>query len=104
MKLDAEDLSAAQPRFVNTAQSSLESFPNPFNSTTTLAFSLPRAEEVVVSVYDVLGRQVETLSKETRGMGKQRLVFDGSPLSTGTYFITLSSHDVNISRKVMLLK
>jgi len=104
MKLDAEDLSAAQPRFVNTAQSSLESFPNPFNSTTTLAFSLPRAEEVVVSVYDVLGRQVETLAKETRGMGKQRLVFDGSPLSTGTYFITLSSHDVNISRKVMLLK
>jgi hypothetical protein len=71
------------------------SYPNPFSSGTTIRFSLPSPERIVLDIYDVRGRRVRSLSHgETLGAGEHRIVWDarddeGLPVPSGTYFYRL---------------
>lgn len=64
----------------------LGNYPNPFNPTTTLQYSLPATGEVELQVFDVLGRQVARQSAGTQRMGVRQIAFDGSVLSSGIYY------------------
>ncbi|QXD15145.1 T9SS type A sorting domain-containing protein [Rhodocaloribacter litoris] len=64
----------------------LGNFPNPFHATTTLRYALPRAGEVTVQVFDVLGRQVAQLKPGRQGAGTQALAFDAAGFASGIYF------------------
>jgi uncharacterized protein YlxW (UPF0749 family) len=79
-------------------------YPNPFNPTTTISFDLPVASEVSLTVYNVNGQAVETLVNEQRPAGTFNVSFDGSRLSSGTYFYTLNAGKVRETRKMMLVK
>jgi photosystem II stability/assembly factor-like uncharacterized protein len=67
-----------------------QNYPNPFNPSTTIRYELPRALQVKLSVYDILGREVSVLVNERREAGVHEVKFDGSSLASGVYFYRLS--------------
>jgi hypothetical protein len=81
-----------------------QNYPNPFNPTTTIAFDLPRAGLVRLDVFNAEGQKVATLVNEQRSSGNQRVTFDGSSLSSGTYFYRLTSGDFVDAKKMVLMK
>lgn len=66
-----------------------QNYPNPFNPVTTIRFSLPAAAEVELSVYDLLGRKVESLLSETRDAGWHSVVWDAGGYASGVYLYRL---------------
>lgn len=79
-------------------------FPNPFNPTTTIHFTLPEASRVTLNVYDMNGRLVSTLINGMREAGAQQATFDGSNLSSGVYMYTLNTGANLITGKMALVK
>ncbi len=79
-------------------------YPNPFNSATALEFSVPRASEVTVHVYDILGRQVATLSDGWFTAGRHRVLWDCRQCASGVYLVVMSAQGHDFVRKAMLLK
>jgi hypothetical protein len=79
-------------------------YPNPFNPTTTIEFSLPQSEIVSMKVYDLKGRLVETLLNDFYNMGNHTITWDGSHQSSGMYFVRLESGEFIQIRKVVLVK
>ena len=82
----------------------LSSFPNPFNPSTTISFSLAQTSEVNVSIFDITGRLVQTLAEERFTAGEHSLLFDGSALSSGIYFARLQAAAITCTQKMVLLK
>jgi len=81
-----------------------QNYPNPFNPTTTISFSVKTKSHVKITVYDVLGRQVETLVDETLSCGNYRTEFDGVDHASGVYFYELETDGFTESRKMVLAK
>jgi poly(3-hydroxybutyrate) depolymerase len=80
-------------------------YPNPFNAATTVSFTLEHPSMVSMSVVDVLGRAVATLAQDQRfAAGSHRVSFDGSSLSTGTYFVQADVGGNVQTQKLVLLK
>lgn len=82
----------------------ISSFPNPFNPSTTLSFTLPRQARARLAIYDVLGREVRVLADESFPAGEHRVLFDGSDLPSGIYFARLQSGEFVATQKLLLLK
>jgi photosystem II stability/assembly factor-like uncharacterized protein len=83
---------------------SVSNHPNPFNATTTISFDLPRAEHVLLSVFDVTGRCVARLADGIVPAGHHTIAFDGSSLASGVYFYRLDAGEFRDTRKMILLK
>ena len=81
-----------------------QNFPNPFNPTTTIEFSLEATAQVSLAVYDLSGRKVATLVDGTVETGSHSVVFDASQLSSGVYFYTLNAEGQSMTRKMVLVK
>ncbi|MDD5087502.1 MAG: choice-of-anchor D domain-containing protein [bacterium] len=81
-----------------------QSYPNPFNFSTTVSFSLPRNTPARLAVHDVLGREVRVLADENFAPGEHRILFDGSDLPSGIYFTRLQSGEFVAAQKLLLLK
>ncbi|UCE65801.1 MAG: T9SS type A sorting domain-containing protein [Candidatus Zixiibacteriota bacterium] len=79
-------------------------YPNPFNSSTTIEFTLDRPQIVALTVYDLLGREIRTLLNEKKSAGKHRIPFDASPLSSGVYFYMLQAGDKIETKRMLLLR
>ena len=79
-------------------------YPNPFNAVTTIQFSLPQKEIISIKVYDISGRELETIVHDIVMGGKHTFKWDAGDLSSGIYFIRMESrHFVDI-KKVSLIK
>jgi len=78
--------------------------PNPFNPTTTINFTLAKAGNVSVDVFNVAGQKVTTLSDGYRDAGVQSLVWDASSQAAGVYFYTVKSGDMSKTMKMTLIK
>jgi len=84
---------------------SLGNYPNPFNPTTTIEYSLATSSNVVLSVYDVLGNMVAQYNEGLQDANRVHTVqFDGSALTSGVYFYKLEAGSQVITSKMMLLK
>ncbi len=87
-----------------------QNFPNPFNPSTTIRFSLPLQQRISLRVFDINGRVVRTLlNSETRPAGSVEVVWDGrndagQTVASGTYFYTLSWGNFAKTMKMTLLK
>jgi hypothetical protein len=79
-------------------------YPNPFNPTTRLTYGLPHQTKIKIVIYDVLGREVETLVDGVKPAGSYTLEFNASALSSGIYFCNMQYDNHRITRKMMLLK
>jgi hypothetical protein len=83
--------------------------PNPFQSATTVSFSLARGGPVEISIYSVDGRRVRTLLHETREPGSYRLRWDGTDTSgaavrPGLFFVRLTTPAGHQTRTALMLK
>jgi hypothetical protein len=83
-----------------------QNYPNPFNPKTAIEFSVFTAGSVTIIIYNVLGKEIETLLKnETLQPGKYELQFDGSKLPSGEYYYRLIiDGEVSVTKKMVLLK
>jgi hypothetical protein len=79
-------------------------YPNPFNPTATINYSLPKDAHVVLKVYDVLGKEVATLVNENKAAGYYRAVLDGKAWATGVYLCRLRAGEFSQTMKVTLVK
>jgi hypothetical protein len=83
---------------------SLAAYPNPFNPTTTLEFTLPEEARVMIKVYDVAGREVAELVNGSYKAGSHKAVFDAAALPTGIYIARLETGSIITSTKLLLIK
>jgi hypothetical protein len=79
-------------------------YPNPFNSVSTIKFTLDKPQDVKLYVYDLLGRRIQTLIDEPRQAGSHTITFDASGLSSGVYFYRLKAGKEFQTRRMVLLK
>jgi len=63
-----------------------QNFPNPFNPTTKIRFALPKSSFAMLVVYDMLGREMETIVSEQLNAGKYEAVWSGDKFSSGVYY------------------
>jgi hypothetical protein len=68
-----------------------QNYPNPFNPTTTIEFSIPKAEFVTLKIYNILGEEVTTLVSERLTAGQYKYQWDASGLPSGVYFYKLEA-------------
>ncbi len=81
-----------------------QNYPNPFNPSTMISYRLATGSMVTLTVYDLLGRQVETLVHERQNAGNHHVLFNAGNLSTGVYFYRLQAGSFVQTKKLMLLK
>ena len=81
-----------------------QNYPNPFNPSTTIAFEIPKADKVKLTIYDILGRQVAELIDERMQAGLHAISFDASHYASGVYLYSLQTSDQTVTKKMMLLK
>ncbi len=79
-------------------------YPNPFNSSTTINYSIPTAINISLGVYNLLGQRVQTLVEGQQQAGDHRTILKGNDLSSGLYFVKLSSDNQSSISKIMLVK
>ncbi len=79
-------------------------FPNPFNPTTTISFTLPQAGKTHLSVFDITGREVAVLANGWYNSGVHKVAFNGSGLASGIYFYKLTADDFSATRKMVLVR
>jgi len=87
-----------------TSYSLEQNYPNPFNPSTEISYTLPESGNVELKVFDLNGREVDVLVQEHQSAGSYRLRLDGAHMSSGIYIYTLSTGNVHLTRKMILLK
>ena len=73
----------------------LQNYPNPFNPNTTIKYELPKASQVSLTVYDLLGREISVLVHEKKEAGVHEVKFYASGLSSGPYFCRILVHPLD---------
>ncbi|MEI7483962.1 MAG: T9SS type A sorting domain-containing protein [Ignavibacteriota bacterium] len=81
-----------------------QNYPNPFNPTTKIKIDIARSGDVKIVVYDVMGREVQTLVNESLKPGTYEVSFDGSMLNSGVYFYKLIIDGFTETKKMLLIK
>jgi agmatine deiminase len=81
-----------------------QNYPNPFNPGTVIRYQLSVVSDVSLKVYDVMGREVQTLVNGRLQAGKYEAKFDGSMLPSGVYFYKLTTGDFSEVKKLTLIK
>jgi photosystem II stability/assembly factor-like uncharacterized protein len=81
-----------------------QNYPNPFNPSTSIKFDVPSSAFVNLSVYNSIGEKVTTLINEQLDSGVHYISFDAGNLSSGIYFYRLTTNDLVITKKMLLVK
>ncbi|RPH95999.1 T9SS C-terminal target domain-containing protein [candidate division KSB1 bacterium] len=103
--LDKNGEQSVQSSAVAEQYELLTAYPNPFNSSAQIVFSLERAGSVELSVYDLQGRHERTLLSGPQTSGQHQISFDGSALPTGVYFVSLRTDErAPLTRKLVLMR
>ncbi len=86
-----------------------QNFPNPFNPETTIEYDLPRAEQVSLEIYDLLGKSIAVLVQKKQAAGRHRVLWKGRLTSglaapSGIYVCKLRAGDFVAVKKMLLLR
>ena len=92
------------PALIPEQYSILQNYPNPFNNITIISFGLPHNVPVVIDIYDILGRKVETLVDERQPAGYHQVMWDAEGVSSGIYFYRIQAGEYAETKKMVLLK
>ena len=79
-------------------------YPNPFNPSTTISYSIPEINFVTLKVYDVLGNEIANLVNEEKAAGTYAVEFNATNLSSGIYFYELQAGSFVETKKMVLMK
>jgi uncharacterized delta-60 repeat protein len=81
-----------------------QNFPNPFNPSTKINFSIPKNSFVTLKVFDVSGKEVANLVTENLSAGSYEADFNASNITSGIYFYRLTTENFSETKKMMLVK
>ena len=81
-----------------------DNYPNPFNASTTIRYTLPEPSEVLIEIYDVLGRKVATLAQGKQPAGDHQVTWNANDRSSGLFFYSVQAGDFKQTRRMLLLK
>jgi len=90
--------------FVVTNFNLEQNFPNPFNPSTKIEYSVPQSSTVVIKVFDILGNEIETLVKEEKPTGTYEITWYAEGLPSGVYFYRLQAGSFVETKKMLLMK
>lgn len=93
-----------QPVGESTFDFQLRNYPNPFMETTTIEYQLPKDAKVRLGVYDLLGREVETLVNEEKSAGTYRVNYTAKKLAAGTYISLLRVGELLEHKKIVIAR
>jgi hypothetical protein len=79
-------------------------YPNPFNPTTVVSFSLPASGPVRLDVFDATGRKVQTLVNQVMSSGRHQVSIDAASWASGVYLYVLQTPEVTLTRKMLLIR
>jgi hypothetical protein len=82
----------------------VKTFPNPFNPIVSISFSIPIMQIASIDIFDIRGRKMETLTNKLYEPGQYLVEWNASVFPSSVYFISLTSSDIKITQKVLLLK
>src|SRR5690606_38610079 len=81
-----------------------QNYPNPFNPSTTIKFAIPESGVYSLKIYNSLGEEVVELFNKKLETGFYDIDFDASQLSSGMYIYNIKGSNINLSKKMMLLR
>ncbi|UCC78387.1 MAG: T9SS type A sorting domain-containing protein, partial [Candidatus Zixiibacteriota bacterium] len=81
-----------------------QNYPNPFNATTAIRYDLPEPSHVIIEIFDLLGRKVQTLVDQRQPAGHHQVTWNAKDKSSGIYFYKLKAGDYTEIRSMLLLK
>ncbi len=81
-----------------------QNYPNPFNPNTVISYSVAKSEKVEIRVYDLLGKEVQTLVNEVKSPGSYNIMFNAANLSSGVYFYRIIAGSFTEVKKMTLVK
>ena len=87
-----------------TEYSLADAYPNPFNPTTTISFTVPEAAAVQLRIYDLTGRAVAELMNGVVQAGEHSIEWNAENMPSGTYFYSLTAANFTATKKLLLLK
>ena len=105
--IDGVQITAIEDEIVESSikdYSLTQNYPNPFNPSTLISFSIPSENQVVLKIFNILGKEVAALVNEERPAGSYTVEFNASNLSSGIYFYRLQAGSYIETKKMQLLK
>ena len=105
VSIDPKDTGSAVPQSFDLAQN----FPNPFNPETTISFALPEAGHTRLTIYNLLGQEIQQLVNQVMPAGSHQLVWNGrdsrgQKVVSGIYLYSLEAGSVRLTKKMLLSK
>lgn len=97
------DINEEPKQIVNEFELS-QNFPNPFNPSTIISYSIPQSSFVTLKVYDIIGNEVATLVNQNQQAGKYDIRFDARNLSNGVYMYSIKTDNFTSTKKMILMK
>jgi hypothetical protein len=82
----------------------LDIYPNPFNNSTKISFSLPRPSKVTLKIFNIIGEEVWKFNQGEYTSGDHQIYFNSSNLGSGLYILNLKTETQNLSKKIIILK
>ena len=81
-----------------------QNYPNPFNPITHIRYGLPKATDVKIELFNILGQRVKTLLNTRKPAGYHVVVFDGGKLASGVYIYRIVAGNFREVKKMILIK
>jgi hypothetical protein len=82
----------------------VQNFPNPFNPTTTIEFSIPSEGKVSIEIFNIVGERIDVLTEDYYSAGMHAVEWNASSYSSGTYFYRLTAGSYSVAKKMLLVK
>ena len=103
--LEYDGFNSTEPNdYIPTNYMLKPAYPNPFNPTTTISYDIPQESHVILTVYDLMGRELETLVNAVQPIGNHQITWNASNYSSGVYLVQLISEEYRSVQKLMLIK
>jgi hypothetical protein len=102
-------ISLKKPSTAPNSLALLNNYPNPFNASTVILYTLPQATDVKLEIFNLLGQRIRVLVDEQQSAGYRKVIWDGKDdkgrdVSSGIYFYRLQTEDYSDSKKMVLMR
>jgi len=107
--LESSDITTNQPKYAILSFKLYQNYPNPFNPETTIKYDLLEDSEVILTIYNLMGKKIRTLVNEAKRAGYHNAVWDGTddlgqPVASGIYVYQLKADRFSDVRSMVMLK
>jgi len=103
-RLSLNDSPLSTETFQNNIKFQLKNYPNPFNQTTTISFSMPISGNVSLKIFNVLGQEIDELINENLAIGSYSFQWNAEKQSSGVYFYKLITDSYSEKKKMVLYR